>query len=129
MPVVNLEIAAIASTSTFREHFVVEMTFTHDDAAISEAKATAFPVAQTAEVVEFINVMWDANDYIETNCSEPEDDEVEGYDKWCNNYNKPGLDGWPTDSNGNYFAALSDVTVVYYDANGTRFNVTQVKDV
>lgn len=128
MPVTDLVVVSTPSTSAYRDQFVVEMTFVHDDDAISEVKTTAFPAAQKADVIEFVNVLDAANDYVAEHCGVPEDDEVANYDKWCDNYNTPGLDGWPSDSNGNYFAELSNVTVVYYDANGTRFDVTQVND-
>jgi hypothetical protein len=128
MPVVDLAVVTTPSAALYRDQFVITMAFEHDDESITEEKTTAFPAAQKADVIEFVNVLWAANDYISSNCCAPDDDEVEGYNKWCDNYNQPGIDGWPTDSNGNYFAELNDVTVAYYDANGTRFDVTQKEE-
>ncbi|MNL11077.1 hypothetical protein D3C87_1318980 [compost metagenome] len=128
MSVVDLVVVSSPSASAHRDQFVVKMSFEHDDDAITEEKTAVFPAAQKADIIEFVNVLWAANDYVMEHAGVPEDDEVEGYDKWCEVYNQPGLDGWPSDSNGNYFAELSNVTVVYYDANGTRFDVTQVND-
>lgn len=128
MSVVDLVVVSSPSASIYRDQFVVEMSFEHDDDAITEEKTAVFPAAQKADVIEFVNVLWAANDYVMEHASVPEDDEIANYDKWCDVYNQPGIDGWPSDSNGNYFAELSNVTVAYYDANGTRFDVTQVKD-
>ncbi|MNE76828.1 hypothetical protein D3C80_1730890 [compost metagenome] len=48
------------------------------------------------------------------------------FENWFN-YSKPGLQSWPTDSNGNYYGQLDHVAVAYYDSNGTRFEVDQVE--
>lgn len=127
MPVVDLQIVKTPSASGFADQFEVKMTFEHDDDSITETETAVFGGGQKADVIEFVNTLLAANEYISEHCSEPEDDEVENYQKWCD-YSNPGLNGWPSDSNGNYFAELSNVTVAYYDANGTRFEVTQVKD-
>lgn len=128
MPVTDLQIVKTPSTSGYSNQYVVELTFEHDDDSITETETVAFPVGGGAgDVIEFINVLRKADDFITEHCSEPEDGEVENYQKWCE-YSNPGLSSWPSDSNGNYFAELSNVTVAYYDANGTRFEVTQVKD-
>ncbi|MNC30614.1 hypothetical protein D3C75_789030 [compost metagenome] len=127
MPIVDFAVVTTPSASKYRDQFVIDMTFEHDDGDITETETAVFPAAQKADAIEFVNVLWNANDYITEHCSEPEDDEVEGYEKWCN-YSNPGIQTWPSDSNGNYFAELTHVTVAYYDANGTRFDVTQVEN-
>lgn len=127
MPVTDLQIVQTPSASGFANQFEVKMTFDHDDDSITEVETAVFGGGQKADVIEFVNTLLAANEYISGHCSEPEDDEVENYQKWCE-YSNPGLSSWPSDSNGNYFAELSNVTVAYYDANGTRFEVTQVKD-
>lgn len=128
MPVVDLQIVKTPSVSSFSDQFTVEMVFEHDDDSITENETAVFERGgQKADVIEFVNVLRNADDYIADNCSEPEDDEVEGYQKWCS-YSKPGISSWPSDSNGNYFARLSAVTVAYYDHSGTRFEVNLVEE-
>ena len=131
MPVIDLEIVRSPSTSKYKDQFVVELQFMHDDDSITENEEVAFDASQKDVVVEFINAMNAADEFVAENCREPEegeDDEeiVAIFDKWLN-YSNPGLSSWPTDSNGNYYASLTDVTVAYYDANGIRFEVEQVE--
>lgn len=131
MPVIDLEIVRSPSTSKYKDQFVVELQFMHDDDSITENEEVVFEVSQKTDVIEFINAMDAADEFLAENCREPEegeDDEeiVAIFDKWLN-YSKPGLSSWPTDSNGNYYANLDDVTVVYYDAAGIRFEVEQVE--
>lgn len=128
MPVVDLQIVQTPSVSGYSDQYVVELTFEHDDDSITETETVAFPADEIPGVViEFINVLRKADDYISEHCSEPEDDEVEGYEKWCN-YSDPGLHSWPSDSNGNYFARLERIAVAYYDRSGTRFEVKLVEN-
>lgn len=128
MPVTDLEIVKTPSVSGYSDQYVVELTFEHDDDSITETETVAFPVGGGAgDVIEFINVLRKADDYITEHCGEPEDDEVEGYEKWCE-YSNPGLHSWPSDSNGNYFARLERITVAHYDVSGTCFEVRLVEN-
>ena len=128
MPVVDLQIVTTPSVSGFSDQYVVELTFEHDDDSITENETVAFPAdVIPGVVIEFINVLREADDYIAEHCGEPEDDEVEGYEIWCN-YSNPGLHSWPSDSNGNYFARLERIAVAYYDRSGTRFEVKLVEN-
>lgn len=133
MSVVDLNIVTTPSASPYADQFVVELTFNHDDDSITAEETVVFPAGtDKADVVEFINVLNVADDYIRDHCQEPSDDEseeevVKGYDKWCN-WGEPGLQSWPSDSNGNYFAELESIVVAYYDANGNRFEVEQVEE-
>lgn len=127
MPVVDFNIVTTPTASKYRDQFVIELEFAHDDGEITENETVVFPAAQKADAIEFINTLNEADDYIRAHCSEPEDGEVENYDKWCN-YGNPGISSWPSDSNGNYFAELLDISIAYYDANGTRFEVTEVEN-
>lgn len=132
MPVVDLNIIRTPSAARYANAFVVEMTFSHDDGAITEETEAVFPLELRADVIEFINAMYAVNQFIEANGREPDEDEededdiVEAYNKWCN-YSTPGIDSWPTDSNGNYYGELDQITVAYYDDTGTRFEVDQVE--
>lgn len=126
MSVIDLQIVQTPSVNGFSDQFVVEMSFEHDDDSITEQATAVFGGGQKADVIEFVNVLHKADEYIAEHCGEPEgDEEVEGYEKWCS-YSTPGISSWPSDSNGNYFASLDRVVVAYYDTNGTRFEVNQV---
>lgn len=127
MPVVDLQIVQTPSTSGFSDQFEVTMTFEHDDDSITETETAVFGSGQQADIIEFVNTLRAADDYIAEHCGEPEDDEVENYEKWCS-YSNPGLHSWPSDSNGNYFARLERIAVAYYDRSGTRFEVKLVEN-
>lgn len=133
MSVIDLEIVRSPSTSKYKDQFVVELRFMHDDDSITENDEVVFAASQKADVIEFINALYTADEFVAENCREPEegeDDEefVAIFDKWFSVFSGPGLTGWPTDSNGNYYANLDDVTVAYYDASGIRFEVEQVEE-
>lgn len=127
MPVVDFIVTA-PTAPLYRDQFVIEMEFAHDDGEITETETVAFPAAQKADAIEFINTLKEADDYVREHCGEPEDDEVENYEKWFNTYSGPGLSAWPSDSNGNYFAELEGIKISFYDANGIRHQVTEVEN-
>lgn len=125
MQVVDFEIGDHGLVS-YRNSYVLELTFTHDDGAITETEHLVFPSEFKADAIACVNTLRAAHDYIEANCSEPEDDEVEGYELYCNGGSNFGLAAWPTDHNGNYYGSLDLIVVTYYNADGTAFGVKQV---
>ena len=127
MSVVDLEILQGSGLVRYRNVYVLELTFTHDDGAITETETLVFPAEFKADAIACVNTLREANEFIQANCTEPEDGEVEGYDEYCGGVNTISLDSWPTDHNGNYYASLDFITVSYYNADGTEFGVKQVE--
>lgn len=130
MPVVDLQVVQTPSSTGYSDQFTVELTFEHENDDITENGLVEFPAGtDKAQIIELINTLWAANDHIVDSGREPEDDEVENYEKWCSReYGKPGIDCWPSDHNGNYFAVLQFVAVAYYGADGTRYEVNLVEE-
>lgn len=121
MPAIDLNIHNKPSSSKYFNQFVLELTFDHDDGEVHDTEWVVFPAdAQKSAIIEFINFLYAANQHVMQYSTHPK--EVEGYDKWCY-YSNPGLQGWPTDSNGNYFADLSYITVYFYNEQGVHFDV------
>lgn len=123
MPVVDLNVLE-SSPSLYANQFVVEITFLHPYDEITATETVVFSVGQKSDVIEFVNFLNEAGDYVRKNGLDP--DEVAGYDKWCE-YSEPGLQVWPSDANGNYFANLESVDVSYFDVFGIRFDVELVE--
>lgn len=131
MPVVDLIIATAPTASQYKDQFVVELQFSHDDDSLTTDEEIVFAGNQKAEVIDFVNAARAIGDFTEQFCREPEEGEDEEeivamYEKWFN-YSKPGMSSWPTDSNGDYYGRLDYLGVVYYDANGVRFAVEEVQ--
>lgn len=116
MSVVDLIICTTGVTSPYRDQFVLDVQFEHENDDITERVDVVFSGDQKAEVIEFINFLREAGPIVEDTASEPED--VPGYEKFCNFSNPAGLNSWPSDHNGNYFATFMGVDVVYYDKDG-----------
>lgn len=125
--IVDLIIGGNKASPDLVNVFVVDMTFNHDNDDIIERMDTKFTAA--LEVIEFVNFLHDADQYLQENGSEPEDEDDSSYEmfqKWCD-HSSPGLSTWPSDHNGNYFAELQDVTVTYYDHLGAPFHVSLIE--
>jgi hypothetical protein len=123
MPIVDLKVLEV-SPSPYANQYVVEITFLHPYDEITATETAVFSVGQKADVIEFVNFLNEAGDYVREHGLEP--DEVKGYEKWCE-YSEPGLQVWPSDANGNYFANLEDVDVSYFDVFGNCFDVELVE--
>lgn len=124
--VVDLITQTSSEVSVHRDVYVVEMAFEHENDEITENLEAVFPASQKADVIKFINFLWESNPEVQDTQAEPE--EVEGYEKFCNYSAPEGLHGWPSDHNGNTYANLTDVYVAYYDSNGIRYGVYQKKE-
>jgi len=121
MPVIDLIVQSEKSKSEYFDQFVIELTFAHDDGDLHETEWVVFPqAAEKAEIIEFLNFLYAANQHVMKYCTHPK--QVVGFDKWCY-YSNPGLSGWPTDTNGNYFGDLTYITVHFYDKQGVHFDV------
>lgn len=129
MPVVDLQIAEKPSVSGYSNQFVVGLAFEHENDDITEVETVVFPSeTEKADIVEMINTLWAADEHFGGFGRTPTDNEVKNYEKWCSCYGGPGLQAWPSDHNGVYFAALRSVVVEYCDEHGTRFEVSLVEE-
>lgn len=125
MQVVDFEIGEHGLVS-YRNSYVLELTFTHDDGAMTEIEHLVFPSEFKADAVACVNTLRAANDFIEENGSTPGEAEVAGYEMYCNGASNFGLDCWPADHNGDYYGSLDLIAVTYYNAEGTAYGVKQV---
>lgn len=119
---------------TYSNQFVVELKFMHGDGDYFETAKCAFPADKKELLIEFLNWLPYADQ-----CGGGSD--THNYNKFADpmsyeddceeagiEYEFYGLDeGWPYDSNGDCGAALRSVNIIYVDANGAEFSVSQIE--
>lgn len=126
MPVTRLIIETNAAASKYKNAFVVESEFMHQRGLVAN-RTTVFSANEQELVIEFLNFLKST----QTALDEDEyQDSVDGWEKFgddCADTYVNGLDGgWPINSDNSIEASYRGSTVAFYDANGTRFEVTAI---